>query len=248
MIRHPREQRLYELAVSGEPLPPRFVRHLDSCSSCRAHVSAWRATLRISRASAAVPAPPDGFDARLSARLNDCSEPQSRSLRPALGWSLAAAVLLAATLVWFYPRLSARTARPSAPASPSQVRARVVRAAAAGQLDRAEMLLVSLAHAPNSPSAPVVDLSLEQAWARELLDSTRLIQQSAALDGQARLAQVLGDLEPVLLQIAHTPAAVSRAQWQLLQDRVTASQLLFRVRIAGHDLAPSNSTAEDGTL
>lgn len=208
-------------------------------------MGALRTTLQLGQTLANVPEPREGFEARLWARLQTAEHrPAGRSWqRAGLGWGLALLALIAAGIWHFRPA----AAPPVLVRRVATVRTRVVRAAAANQLDRTEMLLVALAHAPASNSATVVDLSLEQDWARELVDTDRLVQQSATWNGQARLAGLLADLEPVLLQIAHAPAAVTRHQWQSLQDRINASGLLLRVRIASRNLAaPPNF--EDGTL
>ncbi|MGH9519949.1 MAG: hypothetical protein ACRD2D_09875 [Terriglobales bacterium] len=252
MLRHPSARRLYELAGAGAEPSAQVRRHLETCTRCRGEIASIQQLLDFSRSAAVIPEPRDdgfteGFETRLWARLqsSDNASPRRR-VAPALGWGLAAAALLAAGLLWTRVR-TASVPAPPAPASVT-VRTRVVRAAAANQFDRAEMLLVTLAHAPTSQNATVVDLSLEQGWARELVDTNRLVKQSAAWNGQSQLAQLLSDLDPVLLQIAHAPATVSHAQWQLLQDRITASGLLFRMRIAGQNLARTDSSVEDGTL
>lgn len=244
MLSHPRPRRLFDLACAeAEPAD----RHLKVCAHCRNEVASLRALLALSRAAAVVPEPRQGLEARLCASLRYTgTAPAGNGWFPRLGLGLALATVLAVVALWMRPRTSPAP-RPQNPAVTS-VRARIVRATAANQLERAEMLLVTLAHAPSPRNPTLVDLSLEQGWARELVDTNRLVRQSAAWNGQAEVAQLLGDLDPVLLQIAHAPATVSHAQWQMLQDRISASGLLFRVRIAGQNLSRGDSSSENGTL
>ena len=61
----------------------------------------------------------------------------------------------------------------------------------------------------------------------------RLYRQTAARTGDARVASVLDDLEPVLLEIAHGPDRLTPEEVENLRQRIEGDGILFKVRVAG---------------
>ncbi|HEX7088376.1 MAG TPA: hypothetical protein VF198_18600, partial [Vicinamibacterales bacterium] len=120
---------------------------------------------------------------------------------------------------------------------PAAIRDRVVLAALGEHLDRTERTLVELV---NSDVDGRVDISAEQAWARDLLEANRLYRQAA--QGRPALAQVLDDLEPVLIEIANSPPRLTAAEFQSLRDRIEERSLLFKVRVTGAELRERQRT------
>ena len=219
--------------------------HLASCEACRAELAAIRATLD---AAAAAPVPERGDDygarvwAAIEPRLGHAGTPVSRhgSSSPHMRWlALAAALLLAAGAYWLgrqsAPPPSVEQAR--APEAPSpaagDIRERVVLSALGEHLDRTERTLVELV---NSDGGAAVDISAEQAWARDLLDANRLYRQAAGGAAAPALSQVLEDLEPVLLAIANSPARLTSDEFRALRDRIESRSLVFKVRVSGADV------------
>jgi hypothetical protein len=86
----------------------------------------------------------------------------------------------------------------------------------------------------NSDPGGRVDISAEQVWARDLLDANRLYRQAAR--GTPALAQVLDDLEPVLLEIANSPSRLTAAEFESLRARIEERSLVFKVRVTGAEL------------
>jgi hypothetical protein len=123
-----------------------------------------------------------------------------------------------------------------APSSPSlgteDIRERVVLAALGEHFDRTERTLVELV---NSQPGRRVDISAEQAWARDLLEANRLYRRTAGGKSPA-LSQVLEDLEPVLLEIANSPSQLTSDEFEAMRDRIEARSLLFKVRVTGADV------------
>ena len=70
----------------------------------------------------------------------------------------------------------------------------------------------------------------------DLVAAIRLIRQSAAQSGDAGVADVLEDLERVLLEIANAPADVTSNELSGLKARITAQDLLFRVRVIASEM------------
>ena len=112
------------------------------------------------------------------------------------------------------------------------IRQRVVLAALGEHFDRTERTLVELV---NSEPGRRVDISAEQAWARDLLEANRLYRQAAGMQSPA-LAQVLEDLEPVLLEIANSPSQLTSDEFESLRGRIEARSLVFKVRVTGADV------------
>jgi hypothetical protein len=161
-------------------------------------------------------------------------------LRPWL--AVAAVVALAAGAYWLGRHNAGAGGAPPAPVTakgtpaPSlgiqAIQERVVLAALGEHLDRTERTLVELV---NSQPGRRVNISAEQAWARDLLEANRLYRQAAGRQSPA-LSQVLDDLEPVLLEIANSPSQLTSDEFETLRDRIEARSLVFKVRVTGADI------------
>lgn len=147
----------------------------------------------------------------------------------AISWAAAALILLA--VGFGLGRLS----RPAA--LPQEARDRILIATVANHLDRSERLLAEV-----SNSSGPADLSAERAWARDLLNANRLYRQSAQQAGRQRLAGVLDELEPFLLDLAHAPDESSAEQIEELRERIATQSLLFKVRVASNRLESQKQT------
>ena len=115
----------------------------------------------------------------------------------------------------------------------SSIRERVVLAALSDHLDRTERGLVELV---NADERGTIDISAEQAWARDLLDANRLYRQSARGTASPALVNLLGELEPILLDIVHSPSRLSADEFQSLRSRIDDRSLVFKVRVTGADV------------
>jgi hypothetical protein len=80
------------------------------------------------------------------------------------------------------------------------------------------------------------DISVEQAWADDLLNTSRLYRQDAEDVGEPLLATVLDDIERSLLEIVHSPSNISAAALEQLRRRIDAATLLFKVRVLSDEL------------
>ena len=231
--------------------------HVETCAECRTSLDEIRATLHGS-ATFDVPERGDDYGAkvweRIKARLSErsylgTSAPRHsgtsahRRLRPAPWLAAAAAVLLTVGAYWLGQYNAGTSGAPQAPltaqvpSSPSRgtdaIRERVVLAALGEHLDRTERTLVELV---NSQPGGRVDISAEQAWARDLLEANRLYRQAAGGGKTPALSQVLEDLEPVLLEIANSPSQLTSDEFETLRDRIEARSLVFKVRVTGADV------------
>lgn len=130
------------------------------------------------------------------------------------------------------------------PALSDGARERLLTAALSEHLGRSERLLTEIANASDTTSRSVTDSDLERVWAEELLVSNRLYRRAAEAAGQKRIARLLTELEPVLLELAHAdPGHVERSADEMseLRQRVDEQGLLFKVRVTERRLAPLDS-------
>jgi hypothetical protein len=104
---------------------------------------------------------------------------------------------------------------------------RVLLVAVGDHLDRSQMVLVELLNA--DPSAPM--LPVERERAADLVSANRLIRQSASQAGEAGVADVLDELERVLIEIANGTADESASELQVLKARIESRGILFRLRV-----------------
>ncbi len=218
--------------------------HLAACQDCGGRFAALKLDLAaVEQAAPAVPERDEAYGRevwqRVRPRLSERPEPlgwRSWFVMPRLAWAGAmAALLLVAFLAGTYSNRGvnpgtggdATIAGPGAlPAE--QVGRRVLNAAVGDHLERSQMLLVELS---NAPARGPVDISTEQRWAGDLIESNRLYRETAALSGEAGLSAVLDELERVLIEVRNRPAHMSPAEMELVRRRIDGT--LFKVRVLG---------------
>ena len=250
-MNHPDEQRLMEFASGHAADAKAIEQHLAECAACRESVDAVR---RVVAAASAMEVPePDGsFEARIWRGVQAELEPR----RATAGWRewfsmrrLAAAtamatVVLAAFLAGrFWPR-PAETPAPVAAVTP-QVKERILLVAVGDHLDRAQSILLEISNAEPAAGAGSknVDISHEQKRAEELLGANRLYRQTALRTGDAPVADVLDQLEPLLVELANGPAEVPASELEALQKRIAARGLLLKVRVVSSNVREKERTA-----
>jgi negative regulator of sigma E activity len=228
------------LYLYGEAEDPEAMRRqIEDSEELRARCETLRRVLAaVDEDALPVPERGEGYGAEVWARLQPrlAQEKQarlipfpSRALRQITGWAAAALILLA--VGFSLGRLS----RPAA--LPQEARDRILLATVANHLDRSERLLAEVANGPGP-----ADLSAERAWARDLLTANRLYRQSAQQSGRQRLAGVLDELEPFLLDLAHAPDDLPAEEIEALRERIAAQSLLFKVRVASNRLETRKQT------
>ena len=249
---HPNEDDLI-LHFYGEGQPEteqRIDDHVRSCLVCRAAWHELRSTLELVDA-ARLPDAPAGFETVMWARV------EQALMRPAAAprshWSfmqlvpigaIAALVVAAVTLGVLSLRqpgtepvsptsVSMASSDTSVPSKPDRTRERVLLTALDGHLEQTELLLVELM---NSPDAAAGDLEFERTTADGLLTSGRLYRLTAEQAGYLRAAQMLEDLEPVLVDVARSPEKVDKKEFKAWRERIGGADLLFKVRALGNDI------------
>ncbi len=187
-----------------------------------------------------LPQPDAQFEARLWAKLQPRLAPdnvvplasavQRRSAaRPPVRWwmATAAAAALVMAIGFYAGRYSATSPAPSPPPTLAKAGSsgRVLDAYVAAHLRQTEGLLLT---ALNSDSSELRGGDAELA--ASLVDSNRLYAVAAQRAGNARLADFLRQLEPLLLELANPAAAPDVSVRQGLRDYVRSNDVLFQVR------------------
>jgi hypothetical protein len=219
-------------------------RHLEACPVCASLYREIAGTL----AMIAAPEVPERGDQyglevwqRIRHKLPEQEVPWWIALvrYDRLAFAAAAALLVAAAFVagrqWPQPRqasapVATQTAATDA-AIAGETRQRILLTSVADHLDRSERVLVDIMNAPDRG-----DISNEQQWAGDLLDTSRLYRQDAIDAGEQSVAAVLDDLERSLLEIVHSPSKVRAADLEQIRRRIDAAALLFKVRVLSDEL------------
>jgi len=233
---HPSEQDLVLYFYGDAPKAAALERHLAECKECAAEFAQLRATL--SAIDYPVPERPADYEAQLWSTLRprlEQSDAPKRSVWAAVleprRWAIAGAVAAVIVLAFLAGRLSG----PKQP-GPIQVvskqtpsgKDRVLMVAVGDHLDRTEMILVELA---NTRAEGKVDISAERDFAQTLVSENRLYRQTAQRDKDPEIANVLDQVERVLIDIAHHPDSVSGKELEELQQRIESQGVLFKVRV-----------------
>ncbi|HXA19975.1 MAG TPA: hypothetical protein VN380_23550 [Thermoanaerobaculia bacterium] len=95
-------------------------------------------------------------------------------------------------------------------------------------LDSSERMLLELS---NADAKQPLDVSSESKRAGELVASNRIYRQTAVRRGETRIASLLSDLEPVLVELSHAGSTLSPDEVAALQKRIDSKGLLFKVRV-----------------
>jgi len=221
--------------------------HLTACEECRAASAHLGRVLHLVETTPMAEARP-GFERDVWARL----EPQL----PATGggwrvwfaapqWALAGGVAALLVAAFVAGRFSSPAPTAPAPAAPAVVTqadgspGRVLHAAVGDHLDRSQMMLAELINA--GVDQPDV-FAGEQPRAADLVSANRLFRQSAEQSGDAAIADLLEDLERVLLEIANAPADVTSGERADLKSRIETEDLVFRVRVIASEMRQRTRT------
>jgi hypothetical protein len=223
----------------GESEDPEEIREILAASpELAARYEALCRTLDAIDGADGIPERPESYGAEVWAKLQPRLQASPSRLLPfrrpvgerrALAGWLAAAVLLIA--VGF---LAGRLwPRPDEAAFSAEARERILARTMATHLERSERLLTEVANTETDGS---LDLSAERQWARDLLAANRLYRQITRREGRPVLSSLLDDLEPFLLELAHSPSEIPAEDLAELRARIEEQALLFKMRVASQRL------------
>ena len=215
--------------------------HLPGCADCRSRLESLRGLL--GPLDLPVPDPGPEYGSRVWRRLAPKLEtgPAARVVRPRAFFprlalvGIAAALLVAVFLAGRFWQQADKTADPISAGS----RDRVLQLAVGDHLQRSQLVLLELVNSsPESPNSP-----REQERAEELVSTNRLYRQTAVQSGDRAVADVLEQLERVLVEIARSPVPLSGLEQESLRKRIEGQDLLFKVRVLGARLREQEQPA-----
>lgn len=207
--------------------------HLGSCGDCHTRFTRLQRVLAVVDAMPA-PALSAGFERTVWARLEPAL-PSRRSwlsrffiTPPNLAW--AATIVLLVLGAFYAGRLSHERTGADAP-SAADIREGVLLADLTEHLDRSQTVLVELVSGSEPSSGEPVDISLERDRAEDLVAANRLYRQTAMATGDVPIAELLDELERLLVELAVSPDRLSSDDMQRVRQRIVATDLLFKVRV-----------------
>jgi hypothetical protein len=236
---HPTEDELIQHLCGEDDATgrARLQAHLDVCAECR--LACEEITGALTMVNEAVPEPPDGFERIMWARVQQVIAAEPRLARWSWRQWVPAGALAAATIVAVLA--VGRTEAPAPDAGAMQaaartdddtrLRDRVLYTALDSHFQQTEMLLVELRNAAEGDT-----LEFERVSADDLVAAGRLYRQTAEFAGYRNLAQVLDELEPVLVEMARSPEQMNARERAWLRNRIEEDALLFKVRAATNDI------------
>lgn len=223
--------------------------HLETCRECGAEWEATRLALRRVDSGTAFPFETQvdwqrfARDTVARARQVESASEQSAlpgwrgaRLSPLLAWGgpLAALLIVIAIVV---PRLDQLKAPPRTvqPASSTEstllLQHNVARQGAARYLRDSRSLLVSLIESPVRcrRADGAFDLSLERERSRQLLRKKNLYLDTLAGPADRRLADLMGQMEALLLQVSSFDDCTTARQIHDLREAIERGQILMRI-------------------
>jgi hypothetical protein len=204
--------------------------HLESCPRCHAEAATLGDLLR----SIEAPEPPErgpGYEDRVFAQVTSRLEKAARPRRSFWLWiatprfATAAAAIALAVLAFWAGREQGRT---EVALSPEQ-RERILLLAVSEHLERSERVLKEIV---NTRTEATTDLGQGPATAEKLASDNRIYRATALHAGQAHLAELLDELERVLVEIANSPTTMNGPEFNALWRRIQSNGLLIKMRIA----------------
>jgi hypothetical protein len=205
--------------------------HLALCDDCRRHHEDLRTALDTVE-TPTLPERSESYGAEIWTRLRPRLEPPPRLdwmafFQPrrlvALG-TVTALIAVAFLAGRFWPRPEVNTPQVIS----ARAQDRIFLLAVGEHLDRTQGVLLELL---NTSSDGPVNISAEQQRAEDLIAANRIYRQTATRAGEPGIANVLDDLERVLLEIARGPSELSAADLQEVRQRIENQGILFKVRV-----------------
>jgi anti-sigma factor RsiW len=223
-MNHPSEEDLV-LHLYGEEESDFVGRHVETCARCREEVSLLRQVLA-EVDEMTPPDRPEDYGARVWEKVAE-RLPKRRSLR-SYYWLAAAAAVLAATFL--AGRFTAGP--PEDLARKGQIRERILLVALSDHLEQSKVLLLEVVNRDETTGSTIAPLERERA--AELLQASRLYRQTANQVGEVATADVLEELERILLDVSQGPESLEARE--ALKSRIEERDMLFKLRVLGSNV------------
>ena len=227
--------------AEGDGLPD-IRAHLDLCPACAERLAALEQSLAAVSAST-IPERDESYGQVVWARIQpQLGERDARTSRqwlsahiitwPRLALAGGMAVLLVAAFFtgrnWQTSPPAPTHVAPGDAAITAEGQRRVLYGAVSEHLERSAMVLTELT---NRRDAHSTDISGEQVFTGDLVAANRLYRQSASRQGEAGLADLLDQLERVLVEITNSPSRMPPAQLETLRQHIEDQGLIFKIRV-----------------
>ncbi|HEY2325082.1 MAG TPA: hypothetical protein VGJ82_19650 [Thermoanaerobaculia bacterium] len=251
-MQHLTEEQLVAHYYRDDDAPATANEHLASCAECAAEFDSITRVLALVKETP-VPERGDDYGEQVWTRLRWRLGAPSR--RKQWQWLAVAAVmamgLCTGGVVWtgrHAPKQSliVRTrVAPPTPAAKTTQNQRVLVFVVSDHLEASERMLTNVS---NADPKQTFDAEAQQQRAAELVASNRIYRQTALQHGDERIASLLADLEPILVELAHAGKTLSPDELASIQKRIESKGLLFKVRVmsaqtSGGDRVPAAPAA-----
>ena len=225
-MNHPSEEDLV-LHLYGEADESDFLRkHVESCARCREELAVLRQVL----AEVDELTPPERSVGLRRSRLGEGVEGASEGEETRrLPLARGAAVLSGVAATFLAGRFTAPPFRGGLAPRPGQIRERILLVALSDHLEQSQVLLLEVVNRGEGSGPPIAPLERERA--AELLQASRLYRQTAYRVGEVATADVLEELERVLLDVSQGPESLEAREG--LKSRIEERDLLFKLRVLG---------------
>lgn len=201
--------------------------HLADCYECRAEFADIQRTLSsIAPPSAPSRGPQYGVEVWNRVRAHLPEAPPRVWWRMPQRWAAVGAMAALIALAFFLGRHTAPVPNQPPVLSKQVVRERVLMVALGDHLERSQVVLLEVAHASDA-----ADVNLVRDEAEDLVGTNRLYRQTALKIGDRKTADVLDQLERVLLEISHSSPEQGKAQIEELRRQIESQGLLFKLQV-----------------
>lgn len=232
--------------------------HLALCGECRAQAATLRSVLALID-QLPIPERSNAYGEEVWTRLRWKLGSERRRSRRVWGTISAVAAAIAIAFVggilWHarteqrqQPQTIVTQSSPSAAAAAQTAsnasavsRDRLLLVVVSDHLDSSERMLLELS---NADASHPLDVTSESRRAGELVASNRIYRQTATRRGEMRIASLLSDLEPVLLELSHAGSTLSPDAVAALQKRIDSKGLLFKVRVVSAQVSGQDGPAK----
>lgn len=242
-MQHLTEQEIVLHHYHDDESPAAVAEHLLACDVCRAEYNSIRNVLALVD-EMPVPERSNAYGEQVWSRLRwklGTERARMRSWRTAAAAAAVLAIVFFAGALWHARNGGGQAILPVQQQTASangqaglpvlqqeKPQDRILLVVVTDHLGNSERMLTDVA---NADARQGINLGDDPKRAVELVAFNRIYQQSAVQHGDDRLASLLADLEPVLLEIAHSDGKLSPAEAVALQKRIDSKGLLFKVRV-----------------
>jgi hypothetical protein len=228
-MEHLTEEQLVAFHYRDADAPAGASQHLGNCGTCANQYEMLRRVLALVN-EAPIPERGENYGEEVWTRLRWKLDRRARRQRWTSFAAIAAMLAMAFVAGHFWraaqdPVLTATSgARAIPPASSSNDTNRLLFIVVSDHLDSSGRMLLEVANADNQL------LSAPQR-AEHLVSANRIYRQTAEQRGDERIAALLADLEPILLEVANAGESLEGDKLADLQKRIASKGLLFKVRV-----------------